>query len=135
MNVICLVLFGASVVVAPSIAMAQFIKGNEAVQVLPDGSKKVETPPTAGALLAKPCPAAQPACSGGGWKMVETVNGMQECTEVYARSGTCQPSTYGKEKRARVWVVKSGSQWLHCPLPEMGKGCVSIKTLPTPAVQ
>lgn len=116
-------------------AQAQLVKGNEAVRVMPDGSKKVETPPTAGALLAKPCPAAEPGCSGGGWKMVETREGLVECTEVYARPTTCRPSSYGAEKRSRVWVVKVGTEWKHCQFPDLTRGCVSIKSLPSPAVQ
>jgi hypothetical protein len=120
---------------AASAASAQFVKGNEAVRVMPDGIKKVETPPTAGALLAKPCPAATPGCSGGGWKMVETPDGLMECTEVYARPTTCRTSTYGSEKRSRVWVVKIGSGWNHCQYPDLAKGCVSIKSLPNAAVQ
>lgn len=114
---------------------AQFVKGNEAVKVMPDGSKRVETPPTTGALLAKPCPAAQPGCSGGGWKMVETSAGLVECTEIYARPGTCRASTYGTEKRSRLWIVKSGSQWMHCQYPDMSSKCVSVKSLPFSAVQ
>jgi hypothetical protein len=120
---------------ASASSMAQFVKGNEAVKVMPDGTKKVQTPPTAGALLTKPCPATDPACTGGGWKMVETASGLMECTEVYARPGTCRASTYGAEKRSRVWVVKAGTDWKHCTLPDVSKGCVSIKSLPTPAVQ
>jgi hypothetical protein len=116
-------------------ASAQFVKGNEAVKVMPDGTKKVETPPTTGALLAKPCPAATTGCAGGGWKMVETPDGLMECTEVYARPTTCRASTYGSEKRSRVWVVKMGSEWKHCQYPDLSKGCVSIKSLPSPAVQ
>jgi hypothetical protein len=116
-------------------AHAQFIKGNEAVQVQPDGTKKVETPPIAGALLGKPCPATQSGCTGGGWKMVETERGLMECTEVYARPSTCKPSTYGAERRPRVWVVKQGSDWKHCSYPDINKGCVSIKSLPSPKVQ
>ena len=50
-------------------ASAQFVKGNEAVRVLPDGTKKVETPPTGGALLSEPCCAmhgGQERVHGGG---------------------------------------------------------------------
>ena len=120
---------------AATTASAQFVKGNEAVKVMPDGSKKVETPSTAGALLAKPCPAAKAGCAGGGWKMVETPDGLMECTEVYARPTTCRPSTYGKEKLSRVWVVKTGPEWKHCQYPDLTKSCVGIKSLPNPAVQ
>ena len=122
-------------VFAASTASAQFVKGNEAVRPMPDGTRKVETPPTSGALLAKPCPATEPGCSGGGWKMVETPAGLMECTEVYARPSTCRTSTYGSEKRSRVWVVKIGAEWKHCPYPDVSRGCVSIRTLPNPVVQ
>jgi hypothetical protein len=125
----------AALVIGPTAALAQFVKGNEAVKVMPDGTKRVETPSTTGALLAKPCPAAQPGCSGGGWKMVETDGGLMECSEVYARPSTCRASTYGAEKRSRLWIVKVGSEWLHCQYPDLSSKCVSIKSLPFSAVQ
>jgi hypothetical protein len=112
------------------------VKGNEAVKVMPDGTKKVETPPTALPLLAAPCTAAYSSVfTASGWRMVETAEGLMECTEVYARPSTCRASTYGSEKRSRVWVVKTGSEWKHCQYPDLSKGCVSIKSLPNPAVQ
>lgn len=135
MKVTSLVALGVVALVHIAETRAQFVKGNEAVSVAADGSRKVETPPTAGALLARPCPATDPACSGGGWKMVETREGLMECTEVYARPTTCRDSTYGSEKRARVWVVKTGAEWKHCSYPDLGKGCTSIKSLPSPVVQ
>ena len=85
MKVVQLLTVCAALVVSSTESFAQFVKGNEAVKVMPDGSKLVETPSTTGALLATPCPAAQPGCSGGGWKMVETTGGLMECTEIYAR--------------------------------------------------
>ncbi len=124
-----------TLVLAGATVHAQFVKGNEAVRVLPGGTRKVEIPPTVGALLAKPCPATAAGCTGGGWKMVETVNGLMECTEVYARATTCRPSTYGAQKLARVWVVKIGSRWQHCSYPDITKGCVGITELPNPAIQ
>ena len=129
------IVIGLAVALVSSVVSAQYVKGNEAVKLMPDGSRKVETPPTTGALLAKPCPAAEPSCTGGGWKMVETDEGLVECTEVYARAGTCRKSTYGSEKRSRVWVVKVGGEWKHCTLPQLTSQCVSLKSLPTPAVQ
>ena len=129
--IVACVLFAA----ATPAAMAQFVKGNEAVKVMADGSKKVETPPTAGALLAPPCPATRTGCAGGGWKMVETTAGLMECTEVYARPGTCRASTYGAEKRSRLWVVKKGASWLQCQYPDISSHCVSLKVLPFSAVQ
>ena len=121
--------------VAGAASHAQFVKGNEAVKVMADGTKRIETPPTAGALLARPCPAVQPGCSGGGWKMVETREGLAECTEIYARPGTCRASTYGTQKLSRLWIVQKGSQWLHCQYPDLSSKCVSVKSLPFSAVQ
>ena len=127
---VCAVLAAAS-----TASLAQFVKGNEAVKVLPDGSKRVETPPLPSASLGKPCAAAQAGCAGGGWLMVETNAGLVECTEIYARPGTCRASTYGTEKRSRLWIVKSGSQWMQCQYPDLASKCVSTKSLPTSAVQ
>lgn len=119
----------------PAPAHAQFVKGNEAVKVLPDGTRKVELPPMGAARLSAPCPANQPGCTPSGWRMVETANGIEECTELHARPGTCRPSTYGVEKRPRVWVVKSKGQWLQCQLPDLGSKCVALTALPHSAVQ
>ena len=119
----------------PLAATAQFVKGNEAVRVAADGAKKVETPPTAGAVLAAPCLAERKGCAGGGWMMVETNAGLMECTEIYARSGTCRTSTYGSQKVSRLWIVKTAGQWKQCQLPDLGSKCVSTKALPFSAVQ
>jgi hypothetical protein len=129
------VLVCAALVLGSNAALAQFVKGNEAVKVMPDGTKRVETPPLPNASLAKPCPAAQAGCAGGGWMMVETGAGLMECTEIYARPGTCRASTFGKEKRSRLWIVKSGSGWMQCQFPDLSSKCVSTKSLPFSAVQ
>jgi hypothetical protein len=123
-------------------ASAQFVKGNEAVKALRSGTKIVETAPmpTVGpARKSMPCP-ADAGCHAGPWHMVETPAGLQECTEAYARPGTCRKSTYGTEKRSRIWVVKSGDTWLQCQLPDLGSKCVNMfarppANLPFDAVQ
>lgn len=135
MNTTAVVTVAASLLLATTAATAQFVKGNEAVTILPDGSRRVETPPTKPALLAKPCPAVNPGCSGGGWNMVETEDGLAECTEIYARTTTCRPSTYGKQRLMRLWVVKVGARWMHCSSPNDLQSCVSITTLPSPKLQ
>jgi hypothetical protein len=124
-----------AVALAAGAAHAQFVKGNEAVTVLADGSRKVETPPIPANILASPCPAKQPGCAGGGWKMLESPSGLVECTEVFARPGTCRASTFGSEKRSRSWIVKSKGQWLQCERPDISGTCVSLKSLPVSAVQ
>jgi len=135
MKIVQSLILGAVIAVASTASLAQFVKGNEAVKVMPDGSKRVETPPLPSASLGKTCPAAQAGCAGGGWLMVETKDGLVECTEIYARPGTCRASTYGSEKRSRLWVVKSGSEWMQCQYPDLASKCVSTKSLPTGAVQ
>lgn len=124
---ICLLLSGA--------ATAQFVKGNEAVTTLPDGTRRVETPPLPKGTMPAPCPAATPACAGSGWRMVETNDGLQDCTEIYARPTTCKPSTFGKEPRSRLWIVKFNGRWMQCQHPDIKSRCVSTTSLPYSAVQ
>ena len=135
MKVVFLISACLSLAALTSAAHGQFVKGNEAVKVMPDGGKRVETPPLPAATLAAPCPAARAGCAGGGWKMVETAEGLVECTEIYARPGTCRASTYGTEKRSRLWIVKARSQWMQCQYPDLASKCVSTKALPYDAVQ
>lgn len=135
-------ILAVATLVYASAAQAQFVKGNEAVQLLPDGKKVVETPPlpkTGQAKDLKPC-RADGGCHPGPWRMVETPDGLLECTEVYARQGSCRASTYGTEKRSRVWVVKVGDTWLQCQFPDLKSKCVPVfarppANLPYDAVQ
>lgn len=127
---------------ASAATSAQFVKSNEAVKVMPDGTKKIETAPlpaTGPIRSTKPCAAAD-KCHGGAWLMVETKDGLLECTEAYARPGTCRASSFGSTKLMRLWVVKSGETWLQCQLPDLGSKCVNMfarppGNLPFPAVQ
>ena len=142
MKVVQIIVVCAALVVGSSTALAQFVKGNEAVKVMADGSKRVETPPlpTTGPVRStKPC-AATEKCHGGAWLMVETNDGLVECTEAYARPGACRASTYGATKLLRLWVVKSGATWLQCQLPDVASKCVNMfarppANLPYPAAQ
>ena len=136
------VLVCAALVLGSNAALAQFVKGNEAVKVMPDGSKRVETPPipsSGTANKSKPC-AANAGCHPGPWYMVETPTGLQECTEPFARATTCRDSTYGSQKIARLWMAKSGSTWLWCQRADLSSKCVDMNArppsnLPFPAVQ
>jgi hypothetical protein len=142
MNAVRCLVAMVALVLASTSSMAQFVKGNEAVKVMPDGTKKIETPPlpTTGPIRStKPCAAAD-KCHGGAWLMVETEEGLVECTEAYARPGTCRASSYGTTKLMRLWVVKSGKTWLQCQLPDLGSKCVDMfarppSNLPFPAAQ
>jgi hypothetical protein len=127
---------------ATTVASAQFVQGNEAVTIKPDGSRVVETPPlpkSGTASRSKPCHADE-GCHGGAWLMVETDAGLRECTEPYARAGSCRASTYGSTRLLRLWVVKANGQWLQCQRPDLSSKCVDMfarppKNLPFPAVQ
>jgi len=142
MKVATLVLAALSLGVTSTSSVAQFVKGNEAVTSLANGTKKVETPaiPATGPVSkSKPC-AANAGCHAGAWHMVETEQGLMECTEAYARQETCRPSTYGSTKRSRIWVVKIGKDWLQCQYPDVRSNCVSMfarppSNLPFDAVQ
>ena len=142
MNAVCNLVALVAITLAATTASAQFVKGNEAVKVTADGKKQVETPPlptTGPARSTKPCAAAE-KCHGGAWLMVETNDGLVECTEAYARPGACRTSTYGTTKLLRLWVVKSGGTWLQCQLPDVASKCVNMfarppANLPYPAAQ
>lgn len=120
----------------------QTVKGNEAVEALPNGTRRVETAPLPGTgpiRNTKPCQAAA-ACHAGAWHMVETTDGLVECTEAYARPGTCRTSSYGTKKISRLWVVKSKGKWLQCQYPDLKSKCVDMfarppANLPFDAVQ
>ena len=65
-------------------ASAQFVKGNEAVRTSTTGERLVELAPlpSSGPIRkTKPC-LTQAGCHAGPWHMVETQDGLMECTEV-----------------------------------------------------
>ena len=142
MKVVQRIIVFALLIIGASTALAQFVKGNEAVRVMADGSKKVETPPvpsTGPASKSKPC-AADAGCHAGPWHMVETSNGLRECTEPFARATSCRDSTYGTQKLSRLWIAKKGTTWLWCQYPDLGGKCVDMNArpplnLPVSAVQ
>jgi hypothetical protein len=123
MRVIASLVFVSSALVCLA-AQAQYVKGNEAIQP----GKKVETPPVP-ASVGKVC-AANGTCYAGSWHMVETKAGLVECTEAFARAGSCRTSTYGTEKLRRIWVIKKGHTWLQCQYPDLSSKCVELFARP-----
>lgn len=142
MKAVLWIAFCGALVTASVPAQAQFVKGNEAVKVMADGSKKVETPPlptTGPSSKLKAC-AADAGCHAGPWHMVETSTGLRECTEPFARPGSCRDSTYGTQKISRLWIAKKASAWMWCQYPDLGGKCVEMNAkpplnLPVSAVQ
>ena len=130
---ICLVI---ALVGCSATTQAQFVKGNEAVKT--GAGRSVETPPPPKSV-GRPC-AANAKCHAGAWHMVETADGLVECTEPFARSGTCRASTYGAQKLPRVWIVKVGPTWRWCQFPDLTSRCADMfarppANLPVDAVQ
>lgn len=135
MNITVQLLALASAATLAASAQAQFVKGNEAIIVKADGSREVATPPLPNFKLAPPCRADNPGCWFSPLLMIETAEGLKECTEYYARPGTCRSSTFGAEKRPRLWIVKVKGEWLQCQRPDLQSTCISLKALPTSLVQ
>jgi hypothetical protein len=142
MKVVQAMVVFASLAIVASASVAQFVEGNEAVKVMPHGTRLVETAPlpTTGPIRStRPC-LANAGCHAGSWHMVETARGLMECTEAYARPGTCRASTYGSIQLSRLWVVKTGGTWRQCQYPDLGSKCVNLfarppANLPFDAVQ
>ena len=133
MKAIASLVFASSVLFCLT-AHAQYVKGNEAAQ----SGKKVETPPVPSSV-SKVCE-ANAKCHAGAWRMVETDAGLMECTEPWARPGSCRASSYGSQKLARVWVVKHNNEWAQCQYPDLASKCTPIfarppANLPSDAVQ
>jgi hypothetical protein len=136
MNALSTLAFATSVLFSLPI-QAQYVKGNEAVQKTKTGTT-ISKPPIP-ASVGKVCDATA-KCYAGAWRMVETDAGLQECTEPFARQGSCRASTYGTQKLPRVWVVKRGEEWQQCQFPDLGSKCTPIfarppANLPADAVQ
>jgi len=120
-------LAAATFISAGAAAYAQAVNGNEAVTTTGKG-KVVELPPVQ-ASVGKPC-AANANCHAGAWHMVETSEGLRECTEPHARPTTCRASTYRQQKLARMWVVKTQGRWRWCQYPDLGSKCVDMFARP-----
>jgi hypothetical protein len=114
---------------AATTASAQFVKGNEAVKVMPDGPRRWRRLRCHGRTSWQSPAQPTQGCHGGGWMMVETQDGLRRVHRAYARPGTCRKSTYGTEKLSRLWIVKPGGSGCSAS-PRLGGKCVSIEGLP-----
>jgi hypothetical protein len=120
-------LIAAAIACTAVASQAQTVAGNEAVRTTGTG-KTVDLPPVP-ASVGKPC-AATANCHAGAWNMVETSEGLRECTEPHARPTTCRASSYGTQKLARMWVVKTQGRWRWCQYPDLGSKCVDMFARP-----
>lgn len=110
-------------------ACAQFVKSNEAVSATATGIV-VTMPPTPASRSGLKVCAPNANCHAGSWRMVETMSGLMECTEPWARPGSCRASTYGSQKLARVWVVKRNGAWMQCQYPDLSSRCTPMFVRP-----
>jgi hypothetical protein len=120
-------LAAAALICVGTASQAQTVTGNEAVRTTGTG-KTVELPPVP-ASVSKPC-AANANCHAGAWHMVETSDGLRECTEPYARPTTCRASSYGTQKLPRLWIVKTQARWRWCQYPNLSSKCSDIFAKP-----
>lgn len=116
-----------ALLIAVTTATAQQVPGNEAVRVTA-GRRTVTLP----AVPARrpPLRRADAGSHAGAWRMVETASGLMECTEPWARDGSCRPSTYGAQRLFRVWVVLHRGTWLQCQFPDLGSRCAPLRARP-----
>jgi hypothetical protein len=131
---------GALLALSSGVSHAQFVNGNDAVEQLPGGGRRVEIAPLPSAMRTSRACRADGSCKAGPWHMVETAAGLMECTEAFARPGTCRPSTYGTTRASRLWIVKVKDLWLQCQYPDLRSRCVPMfarppANLPYDAVQ
>ncbi len=122
-----------ALLLSSSLAQAQAIsgpnvyaEGNEAVGKEAAGNRKVELPPAPVGRSGKPQllnPTPMPVTSSGFVYMIETNDGLTECSHADIRSGECQPSTIGTKKRSRIWVVKRNAKWWLCGSPARSAEC------------
>lgn len=98
--------------------------GNEAVRVV-NGKRVVEAPPlTATAQrYVKGGGKLPPPSAAGEVYMIESPEGLVECSGTYLSSTSCIPSTLGKTKRPRFWTVKLSGAWVHCDSRASSRKC------------
>ena len=109
---------------------------NEAVKVLPNGQRQVELPPgpkrpELRQRLYNPDPWTS---LGSSAYVIETTTGAMECPLRWV-DDSCRPYQKGKQRRMRVFVIKSGGSWQMCPNPNSAAGCVGYYELPPLTLQ
>ncbi len=74
--------------------------------------------------------------------VIETPAGLMDCRDTYwYHPKACSPSTFGKEKTGRQWVVKLKGQWQVCLGREAPKACIPmapdgrLRALPAPDLE
>lgn len=59
--------------------------------------------------------------------VIETPDGLQDCIGTsWYHPKACSPSSFGKEKRLRTWLVKRDGKWFGCTNQMKPASCVPI---------
>lgn len=63
----------------------------------------------------------------GDLRVIETPQGLMDCSEtLWFHLKACSPSTFGREKHLRTWIVLMDRRWFACGSRESAKTCVPI---------
>lgn len=119
------------------VAMEAAAMQNEAVRILPDGSRKVELPPGPRhkgfqnfSRTADPWPAGGRLPSF----VIDTERGPLECTMRWV-DNSCRTYVPGRDRRPRAWVLKRQGTWTICPRRDSAARCTSYTGLPIHELQ
>jgi len=102
---------------------------NEAVRIV-DGKRLVEVAPfpkhMSLAVANFKRPDEQPPLVGD-LRVIETPQGLMDCSgTLWFHPKACSPSTFGREKRLRTWIVMMDQRWFACGSRDSAKSCVPI---------
>lgn len=114
---------------APSAAQAALgptVAYNEAVRVV--GGKRVVQLPPPSKYTPPGWSVTKPGNHYGGSSpyMVETVDGLMQCTVPFYHPVGCEPSTYGTQRKLRTWIVLREGQWEGCIGIDQPKRCRAV---------
>lgn len=109
----------------PRAAAGPTVAYNEAVRIV-GGKRVVELPPLNPYSPKQFVPPAGSHVLRNHAYMVETPNGLLQCTvPFYAKAG-CEPSTYGSVRQRRTWVVLHKGEWKGCIGLDAPKQCRAL---------
>ena len=99
-------------------------EGNEIFYIDKEGVKRIMLPPPLIDRTGKRVvPKAKPLDKAVYLYMIQTFDGLIECSEPAIEQGACRPSSIGNYVSYRTWVVRRSGKWLHCDGPSRQAKC------------
>ena len=99
-------------------------EANEIFTTDKDGVKRIMLPPVPVDRNGKRVVAkAKPLAAAVYLYMIQTFDGLVECSEPAIEQGACRPSSIGSYVSYRTWVVRRSGKWLHCDGPGRQAKC------------